>query len=998
MADERGHTKPGEESAPALSGAAEVIYAWLGDLERSGNSLLGGRCRDEWWQDLGPLEEEHCISAIAGGMAADCSPRDLAEAIVLLEKRSCMCLGPGGVSNGEERVLADLGRTLRRRARERSEAGGPADPDSPVVGPEMVWEAAVEIQRARRPAAVMEAALKWAERVCPDTGLVWWEQDEARGRLTARRSRGVRLEGRAKTFQPGPEFWRAGEEPEHPAVLQLRPERREHAAFLSQVGADGAVLIRAHDGERWVGALSVHRAGLPRGEISFLAGVAQQAAAVLRARQIEDRQRHSDQEHQQCIADLGHALASALDLKELLGAVCRVAIRTTAADACWLLLADDEGRPVVRASEGRDEFPELADTSILSAMAELTAAESDENLWWRPKAGHAEINEQLRAAGIGSALGLALPLRGQPVGVLILMSEYADAFRRLDREVLSAFAAQSAVAIENLQLFEDMQRRLLEMADLTWVSTHIAATLEADKIAAAVAEGAAKALGVPRAAILLPDEKGRLAPVPAGCVGLEEEAERAPLGEKHVGMEALASGAPEGVDDVEREHRGDDPLVNLLSAKSLLCAPMTTQQGLQGVLAVADDRPRHFPTHLRALLAAYANQGALALQSALLYRDVVQHLDDLTKLFELSRKLAASEDLNDALDAVLAHAGEILDAPVGLLMLVERQTRELVVRAARGFSPETPFESAIRLKPGEGMAGKAVQSGSVLTSADVSRDGRFKYRDLARAERLRAGAAAPMMSRGEALGALCLYRRTPQQFTEKQKRMLAAIAGTAALAVENAHLSQEVRRQSEFVAALMGKINHLVRNSLESVAGVLRTELSRSRDLPAEDRIKRAIAHVQTMAVVHELGPGRDPELVDARQMTRRVIQVLKQSTRGSGRAAPATKVTGAQLRLPSHKASRLAVALGELVDNAFRHGPAESKSGRLTITFSEVGGDVIVQVSDNGPGLPAEFDLDASAGLGLNIVRGVVESDLRGKFHLKSKDGVTAVIRFPKR
>ncbi len=996
MADERGHTKPGGENGPDLSGAAEVIYAWLGDLERSGNRLLGGRCRDEWWQDIGPLDDDKCLAAITNGVTAQCSPHDLDEAIILLEERSLVCFRQGRVGNGGERVIAALGHTLRRLARERTEADQSPEPSSPAVGPEMAWEAAVEIQRAKRSSAVIQAVLEWAARACPDAGLVWWEQAEGDGRLTASRTRGVRLEGKAKTFQPPDGFWSGKAEADQAAVIRLRPEKQEHAAFLSQVGAKEGVVVRAHDGERWVGALSIHQGGISAEVLSFLVGLVQQAASVLRTRALEDRQRHSADEHQQCIADLGHALASALDLKELLGAVCRLAVRTTGADACCLLLADDEGRPMVRASEGVPEFPRLPDTSILSAMAELTSAESGDNLWWRPKAKHAEINEQLHAAGIGSALGLALPVRGQPVGVLILMSESEDAFRRLDREVLSAFAAQSAVAIENLQLFEDMQRRLLEMADLTWVSTHIAATLEVDKIANAVAEGAAKALGAPRAAILLPNEKGDLAPLWAGCVGMEE-AEVPPLEDKHVGAKALDSGAPEAVCDAEREGRGEDPLVKWLNAKSLLCAPMTTQQGLRGLLVVGDDRPRRFPTHLRALLAAYANQGALALQSALLYRDVVQHLDDLTKLFELSRKLAASEDLNEALEAVLAHASDILDAPTGLLLLVDRQTRDLVVRAARGFSPDTPLETAIRLKPGEGMAGKAVQSGSVLTSADVSRDGRFRYRDLARSEGLRAGACAPMMSRGEALGALCLYRRKSRQFTEKQKRMLAAIAGTAALAVENAHLSQEVRRQCEFVSALMGKINHLVRNSLESVAGVLRTELRRSRKLSPEGVIKRAIAHVQTMAVVHELGPSRDPELVDARQMTRRVIQVLKQSVLGATRGSVATKVTGAQVRLPSHKASRLAVALGELVDNALRHGLSGGKPDRLTVTFSEVGGDVIVQVSDNGPGLPAKFDLENCTSLGLNIVKGVVETDLRGKLELRSKDGLTVLIRFPK-
>jgi two-component sensor histidine kinase len=129
--------------------------------------------------------------------------------------------------------------------------------------------------------------------------------------------------------------------------------------------------------------------------------------------------------------------------------------------------------------------------------------------------------------------------------------------------------------------------------------------------------------------------------------------------------------------------------------------------------------------------------------------------------------------------------------------------------------------------------------------------------------------------------------------------------------------------------------------------------------------------------------------------VARRVLDLTSQAVLGSGKVA--AHVSGARVMLPSQKATSLAIILGELVDNALRHGLSNAKPGRLAISLAEAGGEVVVQVKDNGVGLPAGFDLTTSPGLGLSIAKGVAERDLGGKLELESKAGLTVRIRFPK-
>ena len=57
----------------------------------------------------------------------------------------------------------------------------------------------------------------------------------------------------------------------------------------------------------------------------------------------------------------------------------------------------------------------------------------------------------------------------------------------------------------------------------------------------------------------------------------------------------------------------------------------------------------------------------------------------------------------------------------------------------------------------------------------------------------------------------------------------------------------------------------------------------------------------------------------------------------------------------------------------------------------------MVIQVQDDGEGLPPDFDLSRSASMGLSIVQVLVRDDLKGEVYLVSGDGVTATVTFPK-
>jgi two-component sensor histidine kinase len=103
--------------------------------------------------------------------------------------------------------------------------------------------------------------------------------------------------------------------------------------------------------------------------------------------------------------------------------------------------------------------------------------------------------------------------------------------------------------------------------------------------------------------------------------------------------------------------------------------------------------------------------------------------------------------------------------------------------------------------------------------------------------------------------------------------------------------------------------------------------------------------------------------------------------------------VTGEAIVLPSKPATSLALVINELLQNALEHAFVEQEQGTVTISLGRSPQHFIIEVSDDGVGLPRE----RPASTGLEIVETLVRDDLRGRLTFKSgKRGTQAIVRLP--
>jgi two-component system, sensor histidine kinase PdtaS len=197
--------------------------------------------------------------------------------------------------------------------------------------------------------------------------------------------------------------------------------------------------------------------------------------------------------------------------------------------------------------------------------------------------------------------------------------------------------------------------------------------------------------------------------------------------------------------------------------------------------------------------------------------------------------------------------------------------------------------------------------------------------------------------------------------------------------------------------ATIREIHHRVKNNLQTVAALLRLQARRMTEPAARAALEESVRRVASIAVVHDTLAGSREDVVDVDEVLDRVLPMLGDLT--SIGPSARTRRTGSFGELPAAAATPLVLAVTELLHNAAEHAFPVGEPGSIELIADRDGHDLVVRVRDNGQGLPEGFDPAGSEGLGLQIVRTLVTSELGGTLSMGAPTGgggTEAVLTLP--
>ena len=205
----------------------------------------------------------------------------------------------------------------------------------------------------------------------------------------------------------------------------------------------------------------------------------------------------------------------------------------------------------------------------------------------------------------------------------------------------------------------------------------------------------------------------------------------------------------------------------------------------------------------------------------------------------------------------------------------------------------------------------------------------------------------------------------------------------------------ELRRRDRLLLskdATIREIHHRVKNNLQTISSLLRLQGRRLDSDEAKAAIEESARRIRSIALVHETLSREAGDDVPFVEVARALSQMVEEGLVDPARPFRVV-VNGEAGSVPAAPATSMSVVLNELLQNAVDHAfPSgldyAERPGRVEVRMEQLEGHMEIVVEDDGVGLPPDFDVDASTGLGLSIVRTLVETELGGELVLSRAGG----------
>jgi GAF domain-containing protein len=523
----------------------------------------------------------------------------------------------------------------------------------------------------------------------------------------------------------------------------------------------------------------------------------------------------------------------------------------------------------------------------------------------------------LERSGVRTLLGIPLLREGSPIGVMALQRRTVKAFTDKQIELLTTFADQAVIAIENVRLFEEVQARTAELSESLQQQTATADVLKVISSSPGALEPVFHAM-LEKAVQICEAKFGTLFLCEgrtfrnAALVGVPPK-----LAEFHSARAAFEppTGSPlwqlltqKTIIRTEDDAAESVPsaAARLGGARSHVAVPMLKDGELVGAITIYRQEVRPFTDKQIELVQNFAAQAVIAIENARLLNELRESLQQQTATSEVLQVINSSPGvLQPVFEAMLEKAMDLCEAAFGGLWMFEAD--RYVAMALRNV-PEAyaSFLSKQTEIPGPGTAPYRLLRGEQLVhNTDLASEQPYRTGDPGRRALVDLGGArtalqVPLRKEDSVLGVITIYRQEVRPFTEKQVELLRNFAAQAVIAIENTRLLNALRESlaqqtatadvlrviSSSPGALEPVFQAMLENAVricEAKFGVLNLHEDGGLRMGAMHNVPAAFAEWLSSRGVFPPVPGT---LLDRVMRTRQVVHITDNAAESVGRAA----------------------------------------------------------------------------------------------------------------
>jgi two-component sensor histidine kinase len=335
-------------------------------------------------------------------------------------------------------------------------------------------------------------------------------------------------------------------------------------------------------------------------------------------------------------------------------------------------------------------------------------------------------------------------------------------------------------------------------------------------------------------------------------------------------------------------------------------------------------------------------------------------------LAELGVQALQGKPFHDLLDQTARLTAEGMEAEFCKVLEYIPAENRFLVRAGVGWQEGIVGVATIGADL-ESPSGFALRTGKPVISNHLENEQRFRTPELLLEHGIRRAMNVILQGEGSPYGVLEVDSRSEGEFGEHDIAFLQGAANILGMAIERQRYERHLKAALDRHQVLLKEISHRVKNSLQIVSSMLHLQASTADDEGITAQLADASSRVSAVGRAYErLAYDGDVENIDLRTYLQAVCADAMNASCNCK-----LHFDGADgIWLYADRAISLALIVNELVTNAVKHAFPNGHEGHIFVRLvRQDANTALVSVRDDGIGLPPDFDLSMSKGLGMRIV-----------------------------
>jgi GAF domain-containing protein len=411
-------------------------------------------------------------------------------------------------------------------------------------------------------------------------------------------------------------------------------------------------------------------------------------------------------------------------------------------------------------------------------------------------------------AGIRTLLVVPMLKENALVGVIGIYRLEVRPFTDKQIELVTNFARQAVIAIENTRLLKELRQRTDDLSESLQQQTATSEVLgvisrspgELEPVFQAMLENALRICEA-KFGVLFRIDDGETYPVamlnlpPVFDEYLRQRERRKPRLGSDLDILCKSRQVIHTVDMLQTSSTA--PPAKLGGARTQLAVPMLKDDGLVGAIVIYRQEVRSFTDKQIELVQNFASQAVIAIENTRLLNELRESLQQQTATADVLKVISRSTfDLQPVLEALTESATRLCGATRGHIFQFDGEF--LRFAAAYGASPEfTDYLKSHLRRPGPGsVARKAALERRTIHVRDVLQEPGYELGELIKQQGYRTVLAVPMLREGALRGVITILKNEVEPFTDKQIELVETFADQAVIAIENVRLFDEVQART----------------------------------------------------------------------------------------------------------------------------------------------------------------------------------------------------------